>query len=85
MLENLVNYNAPLYIENLRQAVSKVMEGTEEEERNAEHNANNVTMDTFYHQSPITANTQGEISNVKNDRQIPNTANFSCVAKPRRK
>ena len=36
------------------------MEETEEEERNF----NNVTMDTFFYQSPATNNTQGYITNV---------------------
>ena len=70
MWETLADYNdlnnAPLSNEKLRQAVGKFMAETEEEERNA----NNVTMDTFCHQSPVTTNTRGEISNVKNERQI---------------
>ena len=74
MLETKVDYNdynnAPLCNENLRQEVSKVMEETEEEERDSERNANNMTMDTFCHQSPVTTNTQGEIANVTNEGQI---------------
>ena len=50
MLETPVYYNdcnnAPFYNENLWQAIIKVMVETEEEERNAERNANNLTMDT---------------------------------------
>ena len=46
------------------------MAETEEEERDTRHNTNNVTMDNFCHQSPVTTNTQGEISNVKNERRI---------------
>ena len=42
----------------------------EEEQRDAKCNANNVTMDTFCHQSPVTSNTLGEIENVTNERQI---------------
>ena len=42
----------------------------EEEERKAECNVNNVTMDTFCHQSPITTNTQREITNVTNEMRI---------------
>ena len=42
----------------------------EEEELDAEHNANNVTMDTLCHHSPITTNTQGDIANVTNGRRI---------------
>ena len=46
------------------------MAETEEKERDVKHNSNNVTMDTFCHQSPVTTNTQWEIENVKNERQI---------------
>ena len=50
ILETLVNHNdrhnAPFSNENLWQAIIKVMVETEEEERNAERNANNLTMDT---------------------------------------
>ena len=74
MLETLVDYNdrnnAPLSNEKLRHAVSKVMAETEEEERDAERNTNNATVDTLFHQSPVTNNTQGDISNVKNERRI---------------
>ena len=45
------------------------MEGTEEEERNAKHNANNVTMDTFY-QYPVMINTQRNNANVANEKRI---------------
>ena len=41
----------------------------EEEERNVKINANNVTMDTFYHQSTVTNNAQGEIANMTNGRK----------------
>ena len=70
MLETIADYNdcnnAPLSKEKLRWEVSKVMAETEEEERDAKRSANNVTMDNFWHQSPVTTNTQGEIANVKN-------------------
>ena len=46
------------------------MAETEQEERDAERNANNVTMDNFCHQPPVTTNTQGEIANVTNERKI---------------
>ena len=63
MLGTLFDYNniknSPLYNDNLRQAVIKVMAETEDEERNAKCNAINVTMDTFCHQYPVTTNTQG--------------------------
>ena len=41
----------------------------DEEERDAKHNANNVTMKTFC-QYPVTTNTQGNILNVLNGRRI---------------
>ena len=51
MLETLVNHNdrnnGPLYIEKIQQAFSRVMAETEDEERDAESNANHVTMDTI--------------------------------------
>ena len=53
--------NVPLSNEKLQQAVSKVMAETKEEERDAKRDANNVTMDTFCHQSPVTTNTQGKL------------------------
>ena len=73
ILETLVDYNdrnnAPFFDEKLLQAVIKVMAETEKEELNSKLNANNVTMDNFC-QSPVTTNTQGEVSNVTNERQI---------------
>ena len=44
------------------------MAETEEEEREAERNANYVTMDNLFCQSPGITNTQGESSNVRNWR-----------------
>ena len=74
MLETIVDYNdcnnAPLSNEKFQQAVSKVMEETEEEYWDAEHNSDNVTMDTLYHKSPVTINTQVETANVTNERRI---------------
>ena len=46
------------------------MSETEEGECDAERNSNNVTIDKFWHQSPVTTNTQGDISNVTNKRRI---------------
>ena len=70
----LVGYNnrnnAPFSNEKLRRAVIKVMAETEEEECDAEHNANNVNMDNFFHQSPVNTNKQGNIENVPNEREI---------------
>ena len=69
MLETLVDYNdshnAPLYNENLWQAVSKVTEETEEEERNV----NNSTIDNFC-QYLVPTNTQIKNANVPNERRI---------------
>ena len=62
-------HNVPLSNENLRQAVSRIMSETEEEERDAKCNANNVNMDTFIH-SPDTTNTLRKKANVQNERQI---------------
>ena len=73
MLDTLVNYNdchnVPLSNDKLQLEVSKVMSKTEEEEHNAKHNANNVTMNTFC-QSPTTTNTQRKNTNVTNERRI---------------
>ena len=73
LLETVIDYNdhqnEPLCNSKLQQAISKVMADTEEKERDAKRNANNVTMDTFC-QSPVTTNTQGNIANVPNERQI---------------
>ena len=44
------------------------MSETEEEERNSEHDANNVTMDNFC-QSPVATNMQGNIVNFPNEKQ----------------
>ena len=53
IIDHNYRHNAPLSSEKLRQAVIIFMTETEEEERNAEHNANNVTMDTFFNHSTI--------------------------------
>ena len=74
MMKTLADYidcnNLPFSNDKLRQAVSKVMGEIEEEEREAKRNANNVTMDNLFHRSPVTTNTQGEISNMTNESQI---------------
>ena len=73
MLETLIDHNdchnAPLSSENFRNAVSRVMTETEEEEHDAKCVANNVTMGTFL-QSPVKINTQRKDENVTNERQI---------------
>ena len=67
MLETLIDHNdrhnAPLSSEKLRQAVSIVVAEMEEEERDAKHNANNVTMDTIFNHS-TSSPSQGDILNV---------------------
>ena len=77
MLETLVNYNdrnnGLFSNEKIQQAVSRVMAETEEEERDAERNANHMTMDTIspFHNCTISpfhnctiSPSQGEITNV---------------------
>ena len=46
------------------------MAETEEEERDAKRNTNNMTMDTLCHWYPVITNTQGKITNVTNARSI---------------
>ena len=57
MLETIIDHsdrqNAPLSSEKLRQAVRIVMAETEGEERDAESNANKVTMYNFFNHSTI--------------------------------
>ena len=51
MLDTLVNYtyrnNGPVPNKKIKQAISRVMVETEEEECDAESNANHVTLDTI--------------------------------------
>ena len=67
MLETQIDHkdchNSPFSSEKLWQAVSIVMAETGDEERDAEHNANNVTMETILNRSTISLS-QGDISNV---------------------
>ena len=74
MLETLGDYNdrnnAPLSNDYPQQEVSKFIAETEEEALDTKRNANIVTMDNFYPQSPVTTNTEGEIENVRNERRI---------------
>ena len=62
-------YNVPFSNEKLRQAVSTIMSETEEGERGAKRNSNNITMDTFI-KSPTTSNTPRKKTNVPNERRI---------------
>ena len=73
LVETLIDHNdrhnVPFSNEKLLQEVSTVVADTEEEEGEAEHNANNVTMCTFV-QYPVTTNTPRKIANVPNERRI---------------
>ena len=77
MFYTLFNYNnrnnTPLSNEKIRQAVSRFMAEKGDEERDAERNANNVTMYTFFHQFPVMTNTQGDIANVTKRRRVIRT------------
>ena len=55
--------------DKLRQAVDMIVEETEEEEKDAERNTNNVTTNTFIHPS-VTTNTPRDKTDVENERQI---------------
>ena len=46
------------------------MAETEEEERDAKRNVNNVDMNTLFNQYPVTINTQRKDANVTNERRI---------------
>ena len=69
LMETLIDHNGchnvPLSNEKLQQAVSTVISETEEGERDAKRNANNVSMDTFIH-SPVTTDTPRKVTNVPN-------------------
>ena len=73
VLDSLLYHNdrhgTPLSSKKLQELVSRVMAETEENEKYAKQNINNVTMDTLF-QSPVTSNTQRKDGNVTNDRQI---------------
>ena len=72
MLDSLLNHNAchgtPFSSKNIQEVVSRVMEETEEEVKDAEHTVNNVTMATLF-QSPVAINSQKKDANVTNERQ----------------
>ena len=67
IFETLVDYNdcnnASLSNEKIWLSVSRVMSETEEEERDAKRNSNNLTMYNLFNQSPVMSNTQGDIAN----------------------
>ena len=68
MLETLIDHNdrhnAPFYSEKFQQSVRIFMEENEKEERDVEHNVNNVTMDNFFNNYTISPS-QGDIANMK--------------------
>ena len=70
MLYSLLEYNhchgTPFYSRNIQEAVIRVME---DKEKDAEHNVNNVTTDTFF-QSPVTINAQNKDANVTYEKRI---------------
>ena len=66
LLEHKHRHNTPLSSKNLQEAVRRV---TEEEEKYAKRNVNNVTTFTLF-QSPIAINAQNKDANVKNERKI---------------
>ena len=57
MLYSLLNQNdrhgTPLWSKKLQEAVSRVMAETNEEEKDAKRNVNNVTMDHLFQSTPI--------------------------------
>ena len=69
MLESILDYNTrhdtPLSSKNIPEEVIRFMSGTEEEEKDAKHNVNNVTMDNLF-QSPITISAQKKNANMTN-------------------
>ena len=73
ILDSLLDHNdchgTLLSSKKLQETVSRVMTETEEEEKDAKLNVNNVTMDTLF-QYPATINTQSKYANVTNERQI---------------
>ena len=70
MLYSLIKDNerhgTSLSSKNLQEAVSRVVE---EEEKDSEHNINNITTQTLF-QFPITINAQKKYVNVTNERLI---------------
>ena len=69
MFEHNDCHNVTFSNEKLRQAVSKIMAETEEEEWDAKRNTNNVTTDNFI-QPPVTTNTPRKKTDVADERKI---------------
>ena len=82
MLDSPLDHNdrhgTSLSSKKLQEAVSIVMAETEEEEKYAKRNVNNVTMDHLY-QYPVTINIQRKYANVKNERQIASDINAETI------
>ena len=73
MLENTIEHNdrtkTPLSKEKLWQEINTIVAETEDEERDAKRNANNMITDTFI-QPQVTTNTTREKTDVANERLI---------------
>ena len=78
-MNSLLNHNdhhgTPLWSKKLQEAVSRVMAETDEEEKDAKRNVNNVTMDHLF-QSPAIISTQKE--RCKHDKLETNCLEHSC-------
>ena len=73
MLDFLLDHNdrhvTPLSSKNILETFIRVIAETEEEEKDAKCNVNNITMDTFV-SSPVTINAHRKDANVSNERLI---------------
>ena len=73
LLETIIEHNdrheTPFSKQRLRQVVNTIVAETEEEERDAKLNTNNVITDNFI-QPPVTTNTPREKTDVANQRRI---------------
>ena len=69
LLDHIDCHGTPLSSKKLQEAVRRFMAETEDKEKYAKRNVNNVTMDTLF-QAPVTINTQREDANVTNERRI---------------
>ena len=69
LLDDDERHDTILSIKDIQEAIIRVMSGTEQEDKYAKPNVNNVTMDNFF-QSPVTINTQRKDAHNTNERQI---------------
>ena len=78
-MNSLLNHNdhhgTPLWSKKLQEAVGRVMAETDEEEKDAKRNVNNVTMDNLF-QSPAIISTQKE--RYKHEKLETNCLEHSC-------